>query len=449
MKRLLTAIIAIMLVLTLFAGCAPDNIKQPASDVAPDVAPEPMPDVTPVPDTNDDKAPVTNDDTKPAPFVLTDSSKKKNEGVLPSASVERLEFAELASIKDKTLNMFVTNESAFSAGKLSEQEWLAKLKDELSLTVEFNISSKATLYQKQLIAAKTGKDLDLITADVNDIAQALPLMSAKLGSFDLEETDLPFSANLFEITGGKAFTARGNARVLWYNKSIIKDDAPFELYKKGEWSNELLSAQLISAKNAKQALLETPSGLTAFLSTAGEQVTGIINKKLTVATKSDSAEKARETYGKLFEDASAINDREHSFARGNTAYIYSNTPSSTDYEVGFVPIPTCTEDGFAVSELCGTAIGVSKYIDKENVTAALTLAMLWSARYTESRVDTMLFDLKLGEQKTNVYFDICENEARLLTADAEISDIIGKKLKIKDEAYEKAKSRAELINERS
>ena len=144
MKRLL---ISILYVLLTVCSCAPDNIKAPIQNEPPAVTPQPEQNTTVVPEQNQNTD-ETPDQTKPAPFVLFE--KTKNEGVMPTASVQKLEFADVASLKDKTLKMFVLENSAFSAGKLTEKEWLTKLKDEIGLTVDFETCSAGTIYENSL-----------------------------------------------------------------------------------------------------------------------------------------------------------------------------------------------------------------------------------------------------------------------------------------------------------
>ena len=344
--------------LSLVAGCAPDNIKTPIPSDKP--SPE-QNDPTQKPDENDgssEQTPEKQPETVHVPFVNIVPEKESNTDVMPQASVDGIEFCDTASLKDKTLKMFVREGGAFYAGKLSEQEWLDALKDELGLTVEKTVTSNSTLYSKQLIASKTGKGADLVTVDMNNVFASLNLMKTPLESFDAEETDIPFSLAAFNMTGGKVFTGIGNARVLWYNKNIIKDDSPFKLYKDGGWTFDVFASHLVSTQSNKQALFDTYSNLIPFTSAAGKQTTGIVNGEYVIDLESDEAKKAAQEYDTLFAKDGAKCDKSHSFVRGNTAFLFAATPNVNGFDVGFAPVPACAEGASGVSELCGTGLGI-------------------------------------------------------------------------------------------
>jgi hypothetical protein len=285
---------------------------------------------------------------------------------------------------------------------------------------------------------------------MNNVFASLNLMKAPLENFDAEDTDIPFSLAAFNLTGGKVFTGIGNARVLWYNKNIVKDDSPFKLYKDGGWTFDVFASHLVNTQSNKQALLDTYSNLIPFTSAAGKQTTGIVNGEYVIDLESDEAKKASEEYNTLFAKDGAKCDKSHSFVRGNTAFLFAATPNVNGFDVGFAPVPACTEGASGVSELCGTGLGISKNIAEEKEQAALTLAMLWCARYTESRLDTLLFDLKLDKPTAESYINLCENESAIFTADAEITSVLGQdKVLFDSDSIKKADLLADLLNKRS
>lgn len=438
------------------AACAPDNIKSP---IQPDPEPETSaPETSTKPETEPEKEdttvlaePVTDtvqDNTEPETETKTDTAaqtesgtktepttenqavtyipadKKQNKDVKPTLDIDTLSYLKLktADLKDKTISMFVTKDGAFNAGDKTETAWLDALGETYGITVKYTVRSDSMLYPAQLIASKAGTGPDLITAKVKSAASALSLMQSVL---ELEENvSTPFSKTVFDITGGKLFTGMGNSRMLWYNKSIIKDDAPYTLFCADSWTTDVMNATFISAKTTKTAMLENKGDWLSFLSTGTEQVSGYTAADGAVMMiTSDTSLNAAKEYEKLFQTENALVTEDQTFIKGNVAFTYTDTPATHDIEVGFAPLPKSSSDGSMVAELCGTGIGISKYIAEDKVDTALTFAALWSARYTESRIDTLLFDLKLAPDAAEKYMEFTEQNGRIYTADSQIADL--------------------------
>lgn len=503
MKRYLS-IICILCMLLSLAACAPDNIKAPIqpqvnepqndtpvstepvtdpvtediSDPEPEPEPEKEPEAEKAPET--ETAPETEEqkpegepetkpegetETEPAPEVETTEpvsyiadGKKQNKEVKPSLDIDTLSYVKTktAALKDKTLKMFVTEAGAFKAGDKTEKQWLDSLKDAYGLTVKYTVRSDGMLYPAQMIAAKAGIGPDLITAKIKDMSASLSLMQSALELEDAKYT--VFSKNVFDITDGKLFTGVGNGRMLWYNKNIIKDDAPFTLFNANAWTADVMNATFISAKAQKTALLSNDGDWLAFLSTAGEQVSGYTDfDGAIMKVTSDKSIAAAKAYDKILSaDGMAVADGQ-SFSKGNVAFTFTDTPEVNGFEAGFAPLPKTAEDGSCVIDLTGTGVGISKYAKADNVDTALTLAMLWSARYTESRIDKLMFDLKLSKDKAEKYLELCETEGKVYSADGEITtaftaatfpNVLAKDSSTVYNAFIGAYNRTVLINKR-
>lgn len=428
------------------ASCSPDNIKAPIEQdpVTPETEnkqPEPeiqkpqdnipvsTEPVQPETETNDkpevpDAGTETEDRTKPQTSSYIPADKKQNKDVKPSFDIDTLSFVKLKTpeLKNKTLSMYVTKDGAFSAGGSTEAQWLDSLKDAYGISVEYTLHSDSMLCPAQLIKSKAGIGPDLITAKVNDAASLLSLMQSvtDIG----KDADTPFSKTVFDITDGKMFTGIGNSRMLWYNKNIIKDDSPYTLFCANSWTADVMNAAFISAKTTKTAMLENTGDWLVFLSTGSEQATGYTKQNGAVMMITDDAPlNAAKTYSKLFKTENALASSEHAFIKGNVAFTFTDKPSFYNFEVGFAPLPKASDDGSMVAELCGTGIGVSKYIAEDKKDTALTFAVLWSTRYTESRMDTLLFDLKLSQEAAEKYLDFTERNGKIYVADSQIADI--------------------------
>ena len=119
-----------------------------------------------------------------------------------------------------------------------------------------------------------------------------------------------------------------------------------------------------------------------------------------------------------------------------------NQAVKRNMNISWAPLPKLASEDTNKVALTGSALGLSKNIKEENIAPALTLAMLWSARYTESRQDTLLFDLGLSAASCEQYISLCEKEGALLSPDKKLISLIN------EGDTDSVKQRAELLNKR-
>lgn len=392
----------------------------------------------PTPDTNSQQQ--TQEQTPTVPEKTA-----KNKGVRPTFDIDTLEYLDCktADLKDKTISLYL-GESSMKAGDMTNEQWYVSLEQEYGLKVDYKLCSENTLYSSQLIAQKAGKALDLVALNLNDMVSALSLTrSAK--EFVEQNENNPFSQRVFDLTDGRLFTAKANAKTLWYNTNIVKE-AP-----KADWTFEdfsKISAPLMS--NQQTGIMEY-NGYTEFFSLGKTRMTGY-DLKNGYVMKADS-EEAQTVISELSEMIEKEPVKNQSFKNGNVAFVYTDTPEINNFKVGFAPLPRFNEDGTNVVSLCGYALGLSKTVKKENVDSALTLALLWSARYTETREDTLQFDLGLDKDSRQSYIELCEKEGAFYAADAEINSVFTgliptEKTEEVEQNLKAAKSRAALLSTR-
>lgn len=414
MKRLLSIIFTAIFLLSLCA-CAPNNIIGPVTPPEENVPNEtPGSEQTEIPSQEETPTPTGNDG------VITDN-RKENEGVKPSFDIDEQKTLTSGTeiLKGKTLNMYITEDGAFKAGKMNESEWLSALADEYGVNIRATVRSKETLYSAQSIAIKSGRKLDIITADMNDLASSLSLMKSST-QYVSENAVLPFSKSVFEKTDGKVFTARGNTRMLWYNKNIITNDSPYMLTEQNNWTSAVFEASALSTKSESVKFIECDNWIS-FGSAGGETVTGITPDGFTFSVTGEKSIAAFTEFARITQIPDELNTEDYGWLKGNTAFIYTDTPEKKGFEVSFAPIPSVA-DGNAVAEYTGVGIGVSKTADDETARASAVFAALWSARATESRVDELLFDVGLGSDKAKKYLEYSESFGLMCNVDA----VIGK-----------------------
>ncbi len=412
-----------MLGLTISA-CAPDNILIPPvtdneTDNTENQSKADVDTQTEQPET--DTQPEQTDSPKQEQGVISDT-RKENKGVKPTYNIDENEVltAKTGDLYGKTLTMFVTEEGAFSAGDMNEREWLKGMYDEYGFTVNYAIRSKNTLYSAQAIALKSGMDLGVITSPINDMAASLSLMQSAQ-RFVKDVKNVPFSQSVFEKTGYKVFTGTGNARMLWYNTDIITDDSPYVLAISDNWTSDVLASHAITAKNNSVKLVESDNWL-AFGNTAGEQVTGLTADGFKFAVTSEKSIAAFAKFAEITNLDKDLPEGEYSFDKGNVMFTYTHTPAKADFSVSFAPIPKVS-NGAGIAEYCGIGIGIPVSATEENAQIASVFATIWAARYAESRVDELLFDVGLDIEKATKYLEISENSGALVNVDAQISQM--------------------------
>lgn len=348
-----------------------------------------------------------------APIVLATADKKKNSSPRPSYDLAELGLFEMgvSDLKDKTINMFISDKSAFLAGALDEKAWLEALKEEYGVTVNYTVRQSKTLYPAQYITQLAGKDIDVISTDINDMASSLGLIKSSKDFFDqLEST--PFSGKVFNSTNGKVFTAKGDAKMLWYNTEIILDDSPYQLYKQDSFTTDVMPVVKLAVTNKDAKMIECNNWIS-FGSAAGTQISGIADTSVRISLTSENSIKAFSEFATIFESEKS----EGSFAKGTAAFAFTNTPSGK-IKLSFAPIPKVGQEGNYVAEFTGKGLGLSKTVSDDNADIAVLFMTLWSARYTEARVDLLMHDYSLGFEKTLDYIDACETYGLLTNIDS-------------------------------
>jgi hypothetical protein len=440
MKRLFSLITVILILISVF-GCAPDNIISP--DSQPDSAPVGTQTQQPTPEPQPEPVP----EPQPAPAVKD----KKNTEVKPTFDIDTLDYVKVktAELKEKELSMFVGS-SSFSAGSLTETDWLCALAESYGIKIKYSVTPDRALYSSQLIAQKSGKTVDIISAKVRDCMAALSLMQDSSELVTKTDKD-PFSAKVFDLTGGKLFAGKGNAKAMWFNTAIVKD-APAD-----NWTFEDFKKLATDIRAADLGVIENES-IVEFMSSGKEQLTGFNSKEGYIMRPLDETAKLIiEDYAKatLLPEESAADKK---FYRENVAFVYTDAPVRRNMTISWAPMPAYSEDGTNIMALCGSGLGLSKTVSEQNRDTALTFIMLWCARYTESREDALVFDLGISKASCDRYIDLSEQSGIICAADREINAIFATTgfpeayyKETEEETapdFEKALSRAKLISER-
>lgn len=426
MRRVLVVITALSLILSL-AACAPDNIIAPPGDPDASVNGPQSGDGT------EDKKPQSEPAQQTAGASQSDEqltdgarflkNKTKNDHIRPTADIDGQNILSFKTpqLSGVELSFFTPEDSAFKAGNMSEKEWLSALEKEYGLKIKYTLRPDSTLYSSQLIAMNSGRTLDIISTKAQDSAAALSLMQSA-GDIVTPGADAPVSSRVFERTGGKLFTAKGNCRVLWYNKSLTGQNDLFSMYTKNEWTSDKLASLYNSIAGEKTRLLQCSDWL-AFGSAGTVQGSGISGAGYVMSIIDEAVIDTFEAFGSVFNKDFGTANGDFSFKAGNTALVFSESPDKGEFEIGWAPIPKFTENGRYVGEIFGSAMGLSRTASGNNRNAAAAFMALWCARYSESRSDELIYDIGLTPTETDSYLTFCETDGELYSADASIAQV--------------------------
>jgi len=417
MKRLISLALVIVFIICLSA-CAPNNVLTPDTPDTPDTPPQqtvPQPD--PAPQSPDTPADTEADTTETLKYV--DAAKKQNNAVMPTVDIAALGLAPktLAELKDVKLTVYTAERTAFTVDALDDKGWIDAVAEDLGIKVKQIMHSDKTLFSSQAIAQKSGMSLDVVSTLITDMIATSSLMSQALTLPENVET-LPFSKRVFDMTGGKVFTGYGNSKMMWYNKEIVSDAKAYDLFMQGVWDTKALASIKTEVKAADKNMIEC-SNWASFGSANGVQATGLTPDGTLVCNLAD--EKVISSFKTFAELLDTVSTDKKTFKNGNTAFFCTDTPNAPKTQLGFVPVPSVSDGGATVSELCGVGMGVSKTASEEIAPAALTFILLWSARYSEARTDTLVFELKLDAKKADKYIEFAEQNGGIYNCDRIIS----------------------------
>ena len=445
------------------SACAPDNIIASPEIITPDseqadTTTDTLPETSTEVETETDTAPETETETDTETETETEDSAENNiiyEGKQPNTEVAPgfTLTNDTTVLNGKEIVMYTTDESAFNAGDMNEKQWFDALKEEYGLTVNHTYINNNVLYATQLLALKSGKKLDVISAKINDLTSSLSLMRSAEGF--VTPTQTPFySKTVFEKSGNRVFTGKGNSRMLWYNADLISDDSPFTLYSGDRFTTDVLSALQLTYSTKNARFIECNNWIS-FGSVGTEQVTGVNADAFAIALASDNSINAFTEFANIVNKDDKKTATGHEFDKGNTLFKMTEDPGEQSFKLSFVPLPKYTTDGSYVAEFCGTGLGISKTADDETAAYVTSFLTLWSARYTESRADRLI--KLLGEQKAEQYLTASEEHGKLTNADAKIAqtfngEVISEALfsdgKTIYDTYSDAYNRAAALNAR-
>lgn len=424
--RKISALAWILALLVVLCACKPDNIIT-QTDYQTD-------DQTEQSETEDDiEQPEQNQSQPTAQEQQSDTeltegarylkNKTKNDHIRPTADIDGMNIVNFKTpqLKSVQLSFFTSENSAFNAGSMSEKEWFDALEQEYGLKLKYTLRPDSTLYSSQLIALNAGHETDIISANVNDCAAALGLMLSAEDIVTLTDR-APVSSKVFSLTQNRLFTAKGCSNVMWYNKLITGENDPFELYNKNEWTVENLNVIYNGIDKKSTSLLDCENWL-AFGSAGTMQASGITDAGYTMALTDQQVIDTFKAFGDVFGKENAVSDGDFSFDGGNTVFMYGDIPQKGEFELGWAPIPKFTESGTYTADFCGSGMGISKTIADEKKEASVAFIVLWCARYSESRSDRLIYEAGLSPTEADRYLTFCEAEGRMLSADAQISEL--------------------------
>lgn len=396
MRRGAAFLAALLLLLTLFS-CKPNNVLTP---VPKDTQTEPEPEKQPEPENEPD----TEELSESGAYL---ASKKENTGARPTVDIDGEEAVSFKTpqLKDRGFEFYIDDgESGWNIDQLG---WFEAIKKEYGILAKPRVIPASTLYSAQLIAVKSGIRTDLITCSVEDSAASLRLMQ-NIGDVVTPKTDAQFSARVFQQSGFKLIAPRGFCKMLWYDKNEVNGD-PLAEFRENVWTAERL------AQYGEKPLAS--SYFAAFGSAGALTATGV-NEQGYFLTGDDAVYRAIKAFGALTGSKKSL-------------FFYELGPELPDFAESLlpkngvncaVPIPRLGDDGKYVASFAGRAMGVSVTAAEDIRAAAAAFAVLWAARATEARADSLLFKTKMTPAEADAYLTACDRYGDMYEFDRTVND---------------------------
>ncbi len=403
----------ILLVVLLFCfGCTPA------------VTPSPAPgDVTPGSTTPPEGKDTPAAEPSAAEHTLLDKDAKANAALLPRGFSETSEYVTDAARRDIVM-YYAASSSVFSytdgeKNIVDEAMWAQRLYKEYDIRLHLIRKAPETSLSAQLIAMLADANIDVLSFTPDQLPYAEG-MAADL-SLLLPDGAEYLNTSMYEKSK-KYLMPVGVARSLWYAPSDKGAD-PLALSRAGAWTMDAFTAFLRERTAAGVKGVEIGE-LSEFLAAVGRPLLTAEGGAVTAHGQDEIILSLRQSltradvYTAGTEEANAP-----SLASGKLTMRYGAIPywitNGKRPAVRFAPMPTAdaNTDGGVIAS--ATVLALPK--NGKNSQAALSAAMLFTARFADARHDTLRFEYGMDFEDWKEYFSLCNEHLIVATAPDEIS----------------------------
>ncbi len=381
----------LVLILCLACGCAPTNVgNQPPAD----------PDEPQKPSAQTPQAPVDAADN-----LWLDQNAKRNDGLLPRGVNQNHTWIKTA--KNNTLTFYYPAEKdafSYTDGKtqIGETSWFRAIKEKYDITVHAVRKAPASSLSAQRLAQLSGLPLDLMAFTPAQLPYALGMTADATTLLDGQRDALDFLNTTLLTYGdaGKRFiTPVGVARNLWYTTDAAI--SPLALSESKLWDYSAFSV-FVSSRTKTENGQVTVYGYEAqdfndFLYALGTPV--ITYQKAfedgTAAAKDNiiRLQQLNAVSGQYY-NGKSTDKNAPALIRKTLAMRYGQTPflgTAESYpEFEWAPLPVADRhQGEGTVSACAPVLALPRDGAKNEV--ALSVALLWAARFADANHDLLRF----------------------------------------------------------
>ncbi len=425
MKKIIRATLLIM-ILCLFCCCTPS-----------------VPVATPAPAPAEKGESTPAGQTQLASNPLLSSTATENRSLLPRGFSDGDDTVK--ELKNKTLTVYyAAPEDSFfyydKNGAVSESTWLRRLNEKYGTNIHVVHKEGASALAAQRLAMLSGTQIDLLSFAPSQLPYAMNMTSsatALMQSFEVTETHY-LNQNLLSYgdQGERFFAPAGVARCLWYTAENLKTD-PSKLAAKNEWNMDTFSKFLAEATKTDGDKVTVygyeAHDFTDFLQSMGTPLLNFEDGRF-VSHSAQTKENilllqnlnAKQGYyfnGKS--DLDAVTDKQNpALSLGNLAMRYGQTPfiyAAKKYPVfNWAPLPSANDADMRSADLGGRVSACTPVFalpkDGPQNQAALSVALLWSARHADANHDLLRFTYGMSFDDWTSYYQATNNNLQIVPA---------------------------------
>lgn len=381
---------------------------------------------------------------------LLNKAAKKNTDLLPRTFSET-QTQTLANLKDKAFVVYVGWESdRFSytdkkGNKVGEKQWLQELSKAYGATVTAMYKSPALALSAAKVAVMSGQKMDLFGFAADQMWYAAPLCADLSQILTAEKKQSMPYLNASDIFGGKFLSPAAVSAGLWYQKTGVAED-PAILSKTEKWDFAAFSRYSAAAAHKSSAKLtagyHNTLGWNALLDAMGTPMFRVDDAGYSSALGKEEllpSLRALQTlhatagvyqtflgedlpqyvFGNKQMKGSTFNDEtpRPSLAKGSVGMLLAQSPDGKVSDLGWAPLP---ESGSVVASAPVLALPKGETVDAD----ALSLALIWTARYADAYHDTLRFTYGLSFADWQSLYLASQNNIRFVPSDALFYDVL-------------------------
>lgn len=375
---------------------------------------------------------------------IVNRERKVNTTALPSFDIDKTAFVrngtKLSDLKDKTLEFFTADDKpnwSYRNEKgivVNEWQWFDILKDEIGLSIKYNIKQSNTSLDAAYTYMNSGLQCDLLYTNKKNAMQAVGIARPITNFTNINNlgsapgVSRPAMDNHSMYKHLYLVSPIGPSEVLWYNQTLNQELAlsdPHIMWEKGkwDWDNFKKYIQSVPKTNKKGEPLVALTGDTQTIAEMFALANGKpVVKRKTIASISITecnlnSPKVIEAFEFFADISKSTNYAENAHAglfEGTTIMdatldplTYHDTEYSKYVMINWVPFPSAENESDVTTDKGYGMLLPRKTAKPENELVTLKFMELWSTRFTEAFFDVLTtyeyFNFNYKQRKQ--YFD--------------------------------------------